>query len=291
MEEFRQFENKMLEAGLAPRTAAEYRKTAEKFAVDSGVAITEDDERLAEAVTRFALTRNILARYALRRWLEYNNKLSAYKLFVERHRKDWSANQRRRTNEAKKKYTVLTAGEIINKLIPALPFPFSLICQLQFDTGCRVTAVLSLSADRVTRDNEGHTIIRLVEKGDKIRVKYLHPKIASALLGYIEERKLDNMPERVFGAFGAAATLYHKYEAELRKVGESLFNKRITSHAIRRSYAQFLIERGVQLPAVQRALGHSAIQTTMIYAEGAGMGEKELLEMRSDLWGEPQRGV
>ena len=43
------------------------------------------------------------------------------------------------------------------------------------------------------------------------------------------------------------------------------FKKSITPHSLRHSYATHLIEAGVDLPEVQRILGHQSVLTTLRY--------------------------
>ena len=50
-----------------------------------------------------------------------------------------------------------------------------------------------------------------------------------------------------------------KLAAELK------FAKRVSIHTLRHSYATHLLEAGVSLRIIQQYLGHSSLQTTMIY--------------------------
>jgi integrase/recombinase XerD len=54
-------------------------------------------------------------------------------------------------------------------------------------------------------------------------------------------------------------------KAMRRVVRELKFQKAISIHTLRHSYATHLLEAGVSLPMIQKYLGHSSLQTTMIY--------------------------
>jgi len=72
------------------------------------------------------------------------------------------------------------------------------------------------------------------------------------------------------------------------------FGKKVSIHTLRHSYASHLLEAGVSLKAIQKYLGHSSLQTTMIYlhltdcAEADARGTIERLMTRDLKRGNPR---
>ena len=64
-------------------------------------------------------------------------------------------------------------------------------------------------------------------------------------------------------------------EAIRRVVEEVGIKKHVTMHTLRHSYATHLLEAGVNLRLIQKYLGHSYLQTTMVYLHLTNVGEEQ----------------
>ena len=62
------------------------------------------------------------------------------------------------------------------------------------------------------------------------------------------------------------------------------FDKKVTTHTLRHSFATHLLEAGVSLKAIQKFLGHASLQTTMIYLHLTETGEVDARKIMNELF-------
>ena len=71
----------------------------------------------------------------------------------------------------------------------------------------------------------------------------------------------------------------------ISKIAHDLkFNKKVSIHTLRHSYATHLLEAGVSLKVIQQYLGHSSLQTTMIYLHLTDTAENNAREKIEELF-------
>ena len=59
--------------------------------------------------------------------------------------------------------------------------------------------------------------------------------------------------------------------------------KKVSIHSLRHSFATHLLERGLSLRHIQAILGHSNLNTTLVYAHLTDITEKDSLQTVNDL--------
>lgn len=68
-------------------------------------------------------------------------------------------------------------------------------------------------------------------------------------------------------------------QSAMGRVAKQLsFNKRVSIHTLRHSYATHLLEAGVSLKVIQQYLGHSSLQTTLVYLHLTDTAEENARE-------------
>jgi site-specific recombinase XerD len=63
------------------------------------------------------------------------------------------------------------------------------------------------------------------------------------------------------------------------KVAAGIHKKGVSVHTLRHSYATHLLEAGVNLRVIQRYMGHTQLETTMIYLHLTQKGQEDASQL------------
>ncbi len=139
--------------------------------------------------------------------------------------------------------------------------------ELLYATGVRVSELINL---KIMDVNLEVGYLRCLGKGKKERIIPLGSHAQEALKSYLDKgrerlvRKKDTK-ELFVNRFGNSLSRQGFWKM-LKKYAKRVdFEKRITPHILRHSFATHLLERGADLRSIQEMLGHSDISTTQVY--------------------------
>lgn len=140
------------------------------------------------------------------------------------------------------------------------------ILEVLYSTGCRVGELVILKKSDIDWQEK---TVHLFGKGQKHRVSFLNAKAEVALKEYLNSREddkewlfvSDRNPHDQMHASGI-----QKIMREMAERAGDKINKKVTPHVMRHTTATRMLENKADLASIQAVLGHSNINTTMIYA-------------------------
>ena len=158
-------------------------------------------------------------------------------------------------------------AEEVNAIIGAAPSPKAKLLMLQqWRAGLRVSEALDLEVRDLSLDTASPTLRVRSGKGGKTRLVPVHPELHGALnnalaYGDISQGRL--IEAHITTAWRWVKTAVKRAE----ELGAIPPGKRVSTHTLRHSYARHLLMNGIPINYLSRWLGHSSIQTTLIYLE------------------------
>ena len=136
----------------------------------------------------------------------------------------------------------------------------------QWRAGLRITEALALEVADLSLDAEPPTLSVRAGKGNRSRIVPMHRELQAALRSALsygsigQGRRVDVHP----------STAWRWFKAAVRRAEELVAivpGRKIGPHTLRHSYARHLLMNSIQINYLSRWLGHSSIQTTLIYLE------------------------
>lgn len=162
----------------------------------------------------------------------------------------------------RKIYDIITKTELEDLIITSVQrgiyidaYKLKALLYLMFYTGMRRNEIANLKrCDIDLVQCKG--IVRLPNKSKKEREFFFPPRIGEFLKYYFDREKED------FNAFNLN---YNQIKHIIDTISKNLVNKKITPHSFKRSFANMLMEEGIDVADAQLLLGHANILTTMVY--------------------------
>lgn len=135
-----------------------------------------------------------------------------------------------------------------------------------FSTGCRLAELTDLEINDV--DFAQNEVYIRHGKGDKPRTTYLNARSIISLKAYLATRSDDSPFLFVTNRKPCHKMSKRAVEVEINKITElSGLNRTVSPHVFRHTAATTALRHGMNIEEVQRFLGHTNIDTTMIYAK------------------------
>lgn len=168
----------------------------------------------------------------------------------------------------------LTEGEAsaLLDLGTATDFPgarLAALLELLYASGLRVSELVGLDLGDLLREER---TLRVLGKGRKERLVPYNAQAAAALEAYLDRRR-DLLAAR--GLAPTAALFLNQRGGRLtptsvrtflaRALEGAALRARVSPHALRHSFATHLLNRGMDLRAIQELLGHASLSTTQRY--------------------------
>lgn len=138
------------------------------------------------------------------------------------------------------------------------------ILTLFLNCGLRISELIGLNRSDIQDD-----ALRVLGKGDKVRIVYLNQACKDVLAAYLQVRPVVGGKDQdaLFVSRNrqriSRATVHSLVKKHLADAG--LDSQRYSSHKLRHTAATLMLQNGVDVKAVQEVLGHEHLNTTEIY--------------------------
>ncbi|PJZ68542.1 recombinase XerC [Leptospira perolatii] len=172
-------------------------------------------------------------------------------------RKQVPRNFRIQETEELLEYADEKASEILN-------FRDKAIIEVLYSTGLRVFELVDASLLQLSQDK---TVLKVLGKRRKERYVYIGKEALESLNAYLEVRsKLRPQSDEIFlnqkGKKLTTRGVRYILNERRKRMG---WDKPITPHKFRHTFATDLLDAGADIRAVQELLGHSSLSTTQVY--------------------------
>jgi len=193
---------------------------------------------------------------------------------------------------------ILSEGEVARLLAAARAWPGRdglravALVELFYATGLRISELITLPAAALACDPRVLTVRgkggkeRLVPLGAPARAAVAAYRSAWAAEGKRQPKSRLAESRWLFPSRGGATHLSRQRVAQMLKglaIAAGIDPGKVSPHVLRHAFASHMLDRGADLRALQKMLGHADITTTQIYTHVPGERMKTLVNTRHPL--------
>mgnify|MGYP001191880236 CR=1 FL=1 len=139
-----------------------------------------------------------------------------------------------------------------------------LMIEFLYSTGIRLNELINMKRSDI--ESERNLVKVSLGKGKKDRYTLLSSNIKKHLIKYLCENEFKS--KYLFETNRGSKYSSKSIQNIITKASKCL-DKNVTTHMFRHSFATHLLENGTDIRIIQKLLGHSKIETTMIYTKVA----------------------
>jgi integrase/recombinase XerD len=237
-----------------------------------------------DQITEEELKRYFIHRQDINKWQPNTMRIcySAIKfLYLHVVQRDWYLLKIIKAPTEKRLPSVLSREEVNSILSKVATFHNFVFLSTIYSCGLRLQEGLFLQVS----DIDGKRKLIHVHRGKGAKDRYVPlPDTTYALLRryWVTHRN----PRLIFPALGRGCNLGPTSLAPMAidsvqgafreaKIAAAIRKRRVSIHTLRHSYATHLLEAGVNIRAIQRYLGHSQLETTMVYLHLTNKGQED----------------
>ena len=157
------------------------------------------------------------------------------------------------------------------------------LVSLALSTGLRVSAITQINVDDIDLENN---VIKVIEKGDKIRYIDFGEKLKKLIEDCIKEREVsfNNVDtDALFVSQWGRRMTTQAVRDLVKKYTSNVKGKHITPHKLRASAAMNLYGSGVDILTIASILGHENVTTTQRYTQAYDSKKKDATKILDNL--------
>lgn len=139
-----------------------------------------------------------------------------------------------------------------------------LILELLYGTGIRLSELVNLKVKDVNNDN-----IKVVGKGHQERVVPINRTLAYQLSNFISVNGLEFEDNLFMTAKGKPLYPMYVYRVVKKALNKVTSLNKKSPHVIRHSFATHLLNKGADINAIKKMLGHSNLAATQVYTHNS----------------------